>query len=186
MSGEVDKSKSLEDQVAAFMSSKKVRHKIQLDSRDLNSPAGKFRRAEAFKYARKLKVALSREVSSILSKETGRAYLNYIRVDTEIKKRFHKGESLFVVGLNFSKKYMHRNSLIPDRYPEGVNIAYIMHEGYAYSQKKAPKGKDRHGNRVLAWHKRKPNRFAERAIKKFNKSTPDHVEAVSEVFQKNK
>ncbi len=179
MSKEVDKSKSLEDQVAAFMSSKKVTNEIASQASNMNGRIGRLKKNEAKYYANKLKTILSREVKEIVSRTTGKPYLNYIAIDTEVKQKKKAGEMFYSIGLNFSKKYMHRNSLIPAEYPEGVNIAYIMHTGYAYNKKKAPKGKDRHGNRVLAWHKRKANPFVARALAEFNKDVPSHVQATS-------
>lgn len=119
-----------------------------------------------FKYANylgtRMSALLREEMVNIKSKTTGEAFLGHIVIDEPI---FIKNVG-WELNISFNHPLLHRQSLYPDKYPNGVDLAYLFNNGYSAS--KYLYGIDRHGHNVVSSISREANNFIERSVMRFN------------------
>lgn len=118
-------------------------------------------------YARRFKTILREEVLKIRSKTTGEAYLDHIVTNSNITIEERKGRLYSVIKIGFDDKKVHRDSLYPAKYPNGVYLPRIVNNGintanYVY-------GYDRHGNFIRPNRTRLPVNFVRDVLRRFER-----------------
>lgn len=118
------------------------------------------------KYAQRMKDILREEIAEIKSKSTGDSYLDHIDINNSVSIIISEGKECLCVGISFDHSLMHRDSLFPSGYPDGIDVAYLVNNGYSASNHVY--GTDRHGNNIASTLSREENNYIQRAVSRFN------------------
>ncbi len=154
--------RSISEQLRAYMKTQE----FQGRAKQMLSDDKKHKTDIAF-YVKRFKTILREEVLKIRSKTTGEAYLDHIVTNSNITTEERKGRLYSVIKVGFDDKEVHRDSLYPAKYPNGVYLPRIVNNGinasnYVY-------GYDRRGNFIRPNKVRLPVNFARDAIRRFER-----------------
>lgn len=119
--------------------------------------------------------AIMAETSKIRSRTTGEAFLHHfdpVIVERRMSNTGSVSSLTFSVYIDFDRIAMHRESLYPKGYPNGIQVDALFSNGYSFTKKRLY-GKDRHGRKIKSKRSRRPNDFMARAFRVFRAKYPD-------------
>lgn len=138
-----------------------VAEKMKTDPNLGSSSKGHSAKDIAMNFGNHMREILQNEIVSIKSSVTDESFLDHIIISEE----FISGTG-WVVNISFDDKYMHRESLYPEAYPDGVELDEIFNEGYP--KIRADIWGKWHGEYTYGLDHRKALYFIQRSVEKFN------------------
>lgn len=162
---------SIEEQLRAFAKTDRFRklcNEAKIDCKKsgkrFGQPGSGLTKEEAIGCAENMAQILRSEVMEIRN-IYGEPFLDHI----EVGEPMPNPDGSYRVNVWFNRDEMHRDSLYPEKYPDGIeNIALLFAKGY--DARTQVFGVDSHGKSVASLTHRGPNDFMGRAISRFNEN----------------
>lgn len=155
---------TIDEQLKTFQKTKKfndlVIKKAKSDATFGSNFNGAGSQKNAIKYGEQMKEILRSEIIDVKSTATNESFLDHIIVNEE----FVTGMG-WVINVLFDEDLMYRDSLYPDKYPDGVLLNEIFNEGY--SAKDYVYG-TWHEENIRSKKQRTALYFIQRAVDRFN------------------
>lgn len=156
---------SIESKLRAFEKTERfkklVAKKIKVDPNFGAASKGHGSKDVAIQYGKAMKKILQDEILPIKSSYSKKSFLDYIIISEE----FVNGSG-WVVNVSFDEEKMHRESLYPEKYHDGVQLDEIFNEGY--SARAYAYGVNQYGDAIYSKKQRDALYFVQRAVDNFN------------------